>query len=135
MLPDFKPFPGMLDLDAVYVSSELFPLLANRVLARSRPEYEAFLTWGGFDPDAPPDPLALLGITEGLRQTDSVEVFPCPQKDADGCYLNKFFLHGVRWMPPAARERITCLESIQIRRLMQTIIALPSIASNRCSKC
>lgn len=109
-LPDFQPFPGMPDRDAVYVSSELFPLLANRVLSRSRPEYEAFLTWGGFDPNNPPDPLALLGVTQGLRQTDSVEVFPCPQPDAEGCYLSKFFLHGVRWMPAEAHERIARLQ-------------------------
>lgn len=121
MLPDFQPFAGMPDLDAVYESSELFPLLANRVLARSRPEYEAFLTWGGFDPNDPPDPLALLGVTEGLRQTDSVEMFPCPEPDAKGCYLSKFFLHGVRWMPSAAQERIACLQSGERLGLMLDI--------------
>lgn len=109
-LPDFQPFVGMPDLDAVYESDDLFPLLANRLLTKSRPEYEAYLTWGGFDPNNPPDPLALLAVTEGRRQTDSVEVFPCPQPDADGCYLNKFFLHGVRWMPVAAQERIVRLQ-------------------------
>ncbi len=110
-LSDFQPFVGMPDLETVYESAELFPLLANRVLAKSRPEYEAYLTWGGFDPNNPPEPLALLGVTEGRRQTDSVEVFPCPQPDAAGCYLNKFFLHGVRWMPTAAHERIARLQS------------------------
>jgi len=120
-LPDFRPFAGMPDLNAVYVSSELFPLLANRVLARSRPEYEAFLTWGGFDPNDPPDPLALLGVTEGLRQTDSFEVFPCPQPDSEGCYLSKFFLHGVRWMPPPAHERIARLQPDEQLALMLDI--------------
>lgn len=120
-LSDFQPFPGMPDLDAVYVSSDLFPLLANRMLARSRPEYESFLTWGGFDPNAPPDPLALLGVTEGLRQTDSVEVFPCPLPDADGCYLSKFFLHGVRWMPPEALDRISRLKPNEQLGLMLDI--------------
>jgi len=110
-LPDFQPFVGMSDLNAVYESDELFPLLANRVLSKSRPEYEAYLTWGGFDPSNPPDPLALLAVTEGRRQTDSVEVFACPQPDADGCYVNKFFLHGVRWMLPAAQERIAQLKT------------------------
>ncbi|MBK9119795.1 MAG: DNA-binding protein [Phycisphaerales bacterium] len=108
-LAGFRPFPEMPDLRAVYESDELFPLFANRLLARSRPEYEAFLTWGGFDPGDPPDPLALLSVTEGRRQTDSIEVFPCPQPGADGCYVSKFFLHGVRWMPEGARERIAKL--------------------------
>jgi hypothetical protein len=106
----FDPFPGMPDLDAVYESEELFPLFANRLLARSRPEYEAFLVWGGFDPDNPPDPIAVLGVTEGRRTTDSLELFPCPEPDAEGCYINKFFLHGVRWMAPAALERINQLQ-------------------------
>lgn len=59
-LEEFAPFPGMPDLEAVYESDELFPLFANRLLAPSRPEYEAFLAWGGFDPNNPPDPIAVL---------------------------------------------------------------------------
>ena len=104
----FRPFPGMEDLDRVYESDSLFPLFANRLLSPSRPEYEAFLRWGGFNADLgnPPDPTAILGVTEGIRQTDSVEVFPCPLPDFDGCYVNKFFLHGVRWMNQSGFDRI-----------------------------
>ena len=105
----FQPFSGMPRLDEVYESEELFPLFANRLLSPSRPEYEAYLTWGGFDPREPPDPLALLGVTEGMRQTDSFEVFPCPPPLEDRSYSIKFFLHGVRWMPVEARERISGL--------------------------
>src|SRR5437773_9230655 len=68
-LADFQPFPGMPDLRAVYQSEALFPIFANRLLSKSRPEYEAYLAWGGFDPNHPPDPLAILGVTEGIRQT------------------------------------------------------------------
>jgi len=109
MLPGFQPFAEMDDLEQVYVSEDLFPLFANRLLSRSRPEYEAFLIWGGFDPNNPPDPISILGVTEGIRQTDSVEVFPCPSPDANGCYLNKFFLHGIRHMT-GALERIAALQ-------------------------
>lgn len=109
VLEGFRPFPDMPRLDAVYESEALFPLFANRLLARSRPEYEAYLTWGGFDPSCPPDPIALLGVTEGMRQTDSLELFPLPQPDADGCYSSRFFLHGLRWMPAAAQTRATQL--------------------------
>jgi hypothetical protein len=100
----------MADLEAVYESLELFPVFANRLLAPSRPEYEAFLKWGGFDLADPPDPLALLGVMGGNRATDSIEVFPCPAPDAQGWYVTKFFLHGVRWMAPAAWERIDRLQ-------------------------
>jgi hypothetical protein len=114
----FRPFQGMDDLDQVYESESLFPLFANRLLAPSRPEYEDYLRWSGFDPDSPPDPIVVLGVTEGIRQTDAIEVFPCPAPDVDGCYLTKFFLHGVRWMPPSVIERIALLSESEPLKLM-----------------
>lgn len=116
--PGFQLFRGMERLDQVYESDELFPLFANRLLPVSRPEYDAFLRWGGFDMDSPPDPIVALGVTEGIRQTDAVEVFPCPVLGADGCYFNKFFLHGIRWFPPAAVERISRLTEGERLKLM-----------------
>lgn len=109
-LRGFRPFPEMPHLDAIYESSSLFPLFANRLLASSRPEYEAYLAWSGFNATEPPDPIALLSVTEGRRATDSIELFPCPMVDADGCYINKFFLHGVAYMGAAAEERIGRLQ-------------------------
>lgn len=116
--PGFRPFAQMDQLDQVYESEELFPVFANRLLSESRPEYEDFLRWGGFDAANPPDPIVILGVTEGLRQTDAIEVFPCPQPDGEGCYLNKFFLHGIRWLPDAALERIGRLNEEERLRLM-----------------
>ncbi len=107
---EFQPFPQMEKLDEVYESEELFPVFANRLLSKSRPEYDAYLRWGGFNPDNPPDPISILGVTEGRRQTDSIELFPCPIPDSTGCYVNKFFMHGLRWMPPQALERVNRLE-------------------------
>lgn len=75
----------------------------------SRPEYEAFLRWSGFEVASAPDPIVILGATEGIRQTDAVEVFPCPAPDETSCYLNKFFLHGIRWLPAAVLERASRL--------------------------
>lgn len=106
----FVAFPEMPDIDQVYDSEELFPIFANRLLSKSRPEYEAYLKWGGFDPDNPPDPIAILGVTEGLRATDNLELFPCPSLDGNGCYVNKFFLHGIRHMPESAVNRIDQLQ-------------------------
>jgi hypothetical protein len=115
---DFRPFAQMEQLDQVYESDELFPLFANRLLPKSRPEYEAYLRWSGFDPDHPPDPIVVLGVTEGIRQTDAVEVFPCPVPDSESCYLNKFFLHGIRWMGPPAVQRISRLVPGEPLRLL-----------------
>lgn len=36
-------------------------------------------------------------------------MFPCPVPDSYGCYLNKFFVHGLRWMPAASHERVARL--------------------------
>lgn len=102
----FAPFTGMEDLEQIYESEKLFPIFANRLMPESRPEYEAYLRWSGFDTTSQPDPIAILGVTEGIRRTDMIELFPCPVPDAQGCYLNKFFLHGLRYMPEAAKERV-----------------------------
>jgi hypothetical protein len=110
-LPQFQPFYEFPHLDRVYESETLFPLFSNRLLSSSRPEYEAWLTWGGFDAQEIPDPIGLLSVTEGRRVTDPIEVFPSPIPDADGCYINRFFVHGVRWMPEPAREAVLRLEA------------------------
>ncbi len=111
MLAGFRPFPGLPDLGEVYWSNELFPMLANRLLSRSRPEYEAWLTWGGFDPHHSPEPLAVLSVTGGIRQTDALEVFPSPTPDAQGNYLTRFFLHGLRHAGPEVHERLVELKA------------------------
>lgn len=116
-LPGFLPFAGMGDLEEVYESDILFPLFANRLLAPSRPEYEAYLTWSGFDHLSPPDPLAILGVTEGRRMTDAVEIFPCP-KPKDGRYSCVFFLHGVRHLLPTALEHVAALQSGAVLNLL-----------------
>lgn len=109
-LEGFHPFPGMSRLDAVYESEDLFPMFANRLLNQSRPEYRPSLAWSGFDPDNPPDPIQLLGVTEGRRQTDSLEVFLCPEPDSEGCFVAKFFLHGLRHASPEAIVRVELLQ-------------------------
>ncbi len=116
--PGFRPFTGMNSLDEIYESEDLFPVFANRLLSESRPEYEAYLCWSGFEPGATPDPIVVLGVTEGIRQTDAVEVFPCPEPDAEGCYFNKFFLHGIRWMAPEVVERINGLAEGELLKFM-----------------
>jgi hypothetical protein len=120
MLPDFQHFPGMDDLNQVYESEELFPLFSNRLLPSTRPEYEAFLRWGGLE-GTQPDPIAILSITGGIRQTDSIEVFPCPTRTKVGTYFNKFFLHGIRWVPSEAINRLKRLKPDERLILMYDI--------------
>lgn len=105
----FRPFSRMEDLDHTYESDSLFPVFANRLLSPSRPEYRSALEWGGFNATNPPDAIALLSVTEGIRQTDAIELFPEPVVNDDGWAENTFFLHGLRWLPEAAIQRVAQL--------------------------
>jgi HIRAN domain-containing protein len=94
----FIPFGRMQRLDQVYESADLFPLFANRLLAKGRPEYRNFLHWLDLR-DSEDDPLALLARTGGMRETDSLMVFPCPEPTPNGEYRSKFFAQGLRYLP------------------------------------
>jgi hypothetical protein len=118
LLKGFSPFPGMPNLGEVYESDELLPIFQSRLLSRSRPEYRDFLAWSGFNPDSPPEPLELLGVTEGLRATDLLELFPCPAPDSMNCFNIKFFLHGVRHMPAETQKEIGLLRREESLGLM-----------------
>ena len=64
-ISEFKPFGVMQDLHSAYKSEELFPLFANRILAKNRPEYSDYLKWLGLSA-ARYDELEELARTGGL---------------------------------------------------------------------
>lgn len=105
---NFKPLWAFPDLKHIYESAELFPLFANRLLRRSRPEYSDFVQWLNI-PENEDDPIALLSRSGGKRATDSLEVFPCPESDAQGKYHLHFFSHGLRHLWPETQRRINAL--------------------------
>lgn len=107
--PNFIPFGRMEDLNATYESKELFPLFANRLLSKTRPEYKAFLNWLNIR-NSEDDPLTLLGRSEGLRGTDSLMVFPRPEKSSDSTYQVHFFSHGLRYLPDYAVQAVKGLQ-------------------------
>jgi hypothetical protein len=114
---NFIPFGRMTDLHAAYESHELFPLFSNRLLPESRPEYQQVLKWLNLEGQEH-DPLALLGRTRGLRETDSLEVFPCPQPDDNGQYHIHFFAHGIRHLPQQTVDRLDVLQDGETLFLM-----------------
>ncbi len=93
---NFLPFGNMRNLGQIYQSDALFPLFSNRLLTKSRPEYKDYLHW--LNVKEPYDDLALLALTEGRRETDSLEVFACPEPDDHGKYHTRFFAHGIRYL-------------------------------------
>jgi hypothetical protein len=117
---NFRPFGRMTDLGVVYVSKELFPLFANRVLNESRPEYPDYLRWLGL-PHQESNELEVLARSGGLRATDTLEVFPCPEPTGDQEYVVYFFSRGIRHLLPENQARIPTLKVGQRLFLMKDV--------------
>ena len=92
------------ELEADYRSPELFPVFRNRVMNRSRPDFNDYLRI--LDLSSKADPVEILSANGGRRVTDSYEVFPKLVKRADGSFTCRFFLHGWRHVNASAQERI-----------------------------
>jgi hypothetical protein len=92
-VPGFEAFGRLRDLDAEYVSYELFPLFANRVLPKARPEYSRYMKWLGL---SHADAFEELTRTGGLRATDRLELIACPEPTEDRRYEIRFFSRGLR---------------------------------------
>ncbi|MDF5722484.1 MAG: HIRAN domain-containing protein [Rhizonema sp. PD37] len=105
----FQPMFSFPIFDKVYTSVELFPLFSNRLMQRSRPEYNNFVQWLNI-PQHEDDPIAILSRSGGQKVTDHYEVFPCPKPDENGLYHIHFFIHGLRHFPPCSIERISSLK-------------------------
>ena len=100
----FEPLISFPKFDARYESSDLFPVFKNRVLDSSRKDFAEYLGWLNLDP-AHADPIEILAITGGERQTDSLEVFPKIVMRDDRSFSCRFFLHGLRHVSEPARDR------------------------------
>lgn len=104
----FEPMLEFRDINAKYESNKLFPLFENRLLSRSRPDYGDFLKRIAISEDSY-DPIAILGRTEGLRATDSFEVFSKPEPDEHGNYHVVFFARGIRHLSPDIEKLVAGL--------------------------
>lgn len=105
----FIPFGSLKDTNKEYISDELFPLFSNRILAKSRPEYAEYLQWMDIGEEEP-NPLTILARSGGGRATDNLQVYPAPEKTADGSYITYFFVNGIRHLP---KESIGLIEAMQ----------------------
>jgi hypothetical protein len=124
----FMPFGSMTDLKSTYESSELFPLFANRILPKSRPEYREYIKWLGLDPEYADD-LDVLARSGGVRATDTLEIVPCPQPK-DEQYVAHFFIHGLRHLSSKDQERARGLvpgERLFVMRDVQNKVDLTAL--------
>jgi hypothetical protein len=100
---NFAGLQSLPSLHNVYRSKSLFPVFRNRVLSANRPEYASFLNWLNL-PEKLDDPVAILSLTGGKKETDTLEIFPKPRPDADGNCSVRFFVHGIRHIEGAEAE-------------------------------
>jgi hypothetical protein len=110
----------MRDLHSAYKSEVLFPVFANRILAKNRPEYSDYLKWLGLS-EARYDELEELARTGGLRATDSMELFPCPEPTEGKNYEVYFFCRGLRHLHVENQERARQLQPSERLYLMQDL--------------
>lgn len=99
-LKGFEPLPGLPDLHARYDSSRLFPVFANRVMPRTRPDFDALTR--NLALDGPVDPFEILTRSGGRRATDRIEVFAGPERTPSGQSDVTFFVRGIRHLEGAA---------------------------------
>ena len=119
-MPGFHPFGRMQDLHKAYQSEELFPIFANRILAKNRPEYQDYLKWLGLS-EVQYDAFEELARTGGLRATDSLEIFPCPDPTEGEAYKVYFFCRGLRHQHTENQARARQLEAGEQLYLMQDL--------------
>ncbi len=106
----FQPLIAFPKFDQRYESGELFPLFKNRVLDPNRKDFADYLHSLGLDPSKS-DPLEILAVSGGEKQTDSFEVFPKLEKGPDNRFSCRFFLHGLRHVSEAAKQRALSLSA------------------------
>lgn len=115
----FTGIGRMVDRDKVYFSEELFPFFKNRLISKSRPEYQDYLRWLGLE-NLADDPMTILAVTAGLRATDSLELIPSPKRNGDTLVLD-FFPRGLSHMDPKTLRTLSPSTDDQQLYLMKDI--------------
>lgn len=106
---NISPLESFPRFGEVYTSTYLFAVFTNRLMSRSRPDYSSFMQWLNLSKDES-NPFAILARSGGQRQTDTLTVFPLPERDEDGLYHFYFPLQKLRDLPKCSIERINQLQ-------------------------
>lgn len=88
-------------------SPDLFPLFQNRVISSERRDFLDYLSM--LDLPGTAEPAEILEVGGGSRATDNFEVFPKLERRPDGSFRCRFFIHGARYVTPAAMARTDAL--------------------------
>lgn len=103
----FHPLYDFPEWGRAYESSELFPLFQNRVISPGRTDFHDYLRMLDLPDTA--QPAEILEAGGGGRATDNFEVFPRLERNPDGSFRCRFFVHGSRHSNSAAIQRIDSL--------------------------
>jgi hypothetical protein len=106
----FVPLNAFPDFSRVYEDDELFPLFQNRLPSEKRGDYRQFVESLALDPKHA-DPMEVLALSEGRRETDHLEVFPLLAVGQDGRFVCRFFLHGWRHVNESSQARLVSLKA------------------------
>lgn len=116
----FHPLSSFPTFDKNYVSSELFPFFKNRVLSKGRKDFSDYLRTLGFSGSSIEiNPLDILSITGGERQTDNFHIIPEVNPDENGFFNIRFFVHGIRYSPDTALTRIENLKNGEQLKILE----------------
>lgn len=104
----FGPLYDFPSFERKYESPDLFPLFKNRIMTPHRRGFQEYLKLLDLE-GMTPDPLEIVAIDGGYRATDFFQVFPKIEKENDGSFFSRFFLHGWRHVSKPAQERLNSL--------------------------
>jgi hypothetical protein len=65
------------------------------LLPSSRPDYSNFISWLKNIAEGKENTLLILSLTGGIRKTDTLEVFPCPEPNIEKEYEVQCFCRGL----------------------------------------
>ena len=109
-LNGFAPLLAFPKFDEKYTSSSLFPLFQNRLISRTRADFDEYIHSLAMADGASVNPLEVLAVSGGERKTDSLQIFPKIELTVDRKFSTRFFVHGTRHLLPMAWERVSRLK-------------------------
>lgn len=101
LIQDFRPLPGLDDLNGAYVADRIPPVFEQRVMEPGRPDYEHYLHALGLGPLSA-TPWEQIVYSGGRRAGDTLQFMPLPTV-FDGRVHARFLGNGVRHIPDRTR--------------------------------
>lgn len=99
----FQGLAGFSDFEQTYLSDTIFPVFQNRIMNKSRPDRDEFLSWIQLDHQSYTQ-FEELARTGGIKATDNLQLYPIPFEQ-EGKYKVQFFSHGISHLPDNYKDR------------------------------